>query len=156
VAIETFRIGKTKFADSFFDGEGSYKYGGRWNSKGKRVIYTAESLSLATLEIVVHFDAAQVRAGYSFAAAGFSEKQVLSVEELAELPKNWRDSPAPLQVQDIGDAWVQSKSSLVLRVPTAILPIGFNYLVNIEHPDFSKLKIGDAKPLSLDERLLDS
>ena len=154
MAIEAFRIGKTKFADSFLDGEGSYKYGGRWNSRRKRVVYTAESLSLATLEIVVHFDAAQVRAGYSFATARFSEKQVLFVEDLAELPKNWRDSPAPLQVQDIGDAWVQSASSLVLRVPTTLLPIGFNYLINVKHPDFSKLKIGESRPLSLDERLM--
>lgn len=135
-----------------FSGDGSYKFGGRWNSKGSRVAYTAESLALAMLEIVVNFDAGQVQSKYSFASVRFSEKLVLPVEEFVELPNNWRDSPAPLQIQEIGDAWIRSESSLVLRVPTTLLPIGYNYLINLEHKDVSKLKIGDTELISVDER----
>ena len=154
MSIEAFRIGRTEYAPSFFDGEGPFKYGGRWNSQGTRMVYTSESLALATLEIVVHFDAEQVRKSYSYAAVTIGQEYILPVETFAELPGTWRDFPAPLRVQEIGDEWVRSGVSVVLRVPTAILPTGYNYLLNIGHPDFSELDIGESRPLSLDERLL--
>ncbi len=151
--MKVFRIGKTKYASGFFDGEGSYKYGGRWNTQGTRIVYTADSLALATLELVVHFDGEQVKNSYSFTEVGFDESLVAAVEDLARLPKNWNSSPAPLAIQHIGDNWLRSGVSVVLRVPTAVLPLGFNYLINITHPDFPKLGIGKPKRLSLDSRL---
>ncbi|MDH3492732.1 MAG: RES family NAD+ phosphorylase [Acidobacteriota bacterium] len=154
MSIKAFRIGRTEYAPSFFDGEGPFKYGGRWNSQGTRMVYTSESLALATLEIVVHFDAEQVRNSYSYAAVTIGQEYILPVETFTELPGTWRDAPAPLQVQEIGDRWVRSGVSAVLKVPTAVLPEGYNYLINIEHPDFSKLECGVPKLLSLDERLL--
>lgn len=152
--MKVFRIGKTKYASGFFDGEGAYKYGGRWNTQGTRIVYTAESLALATLELVVHFDGSQVQNSYSFTTVEFDESLVKDVRDFVRLPNNWNNSPAPLAIQRIGDKWVQSGETVILRIPTAILPLGFNYLINIAHRDFASLKIGKPVSFTIDPRLV--
>lgn len=151
--LTTYRICKTRFSATWFDGEGAFRYGGRWNSRGTRVLYTAESLSLASLEMLVHLDSAQLLLSYSFAKAEFEEDLILPIEKFAKLPKNWSDSPPPLEIQRIGDEWARSKASVVLQVPTSILPIESNYIINIEHPDFAKIKLGTPNVFTFDERL---
>lgn len=137
-----------------FDGEGAFLYGGRWNSpRCARLLYTAESLSLAALEMLVHLNDEEILSAYSFATTEFSEDLVLPVEEFQTLPENWSASPPPLEIQKIGDKWAQGAVSAVLRVPTSVLPVEFNYLINMEHPDFSKVKLGEPQTFSFDERL---
>ena len=121
--IRAFRIFKTKFAKTWFDGEGAFLFGGRWNSRGTRVLYCAESLSLATLEMLVNLNSTGLLLSYSYATVEFDDSDVLSVEEFRKLPKNWSASPPPLAIQRIGDEWAASKSSLVLRVPSSVVPI---------------------------------
>ncbi len=151
--LTTYRICKTKYAAAMFDGEGARLYGGRWNSRGTRIIYTAGSLSLAALEMLVHFNNEEILLSYSFAAAEFDESLILPVEEFGTLPENWSNSPPPLDIQRIGDQWAQSRTSVVLKVPTSVLPVEFNYLINIEHPEFSKVKLGEPQTFTFDERL---
>jgi len=136
-----------------FDGEGAFRFGGRWNSRGTRVIYTAGTLSLAALEMLVHLNNEEILLSYSFAAATLDESLILPIEEFQKLPKNWNDSPPPLEIQRIGDEWSQKKASAVLKVPTSILPVEYNYLINIEHPDFSKIKFNTPQSFTFDERL---
>ena len=57
MSITAWRIVRARFADSAFDGEGARRYGGRWNSRGTRMVYTAGSQALAALEMLVHLDA---------------------------------------------------------------------------------------------------
>lgn len=151
--ITAYRIFKTKFSKTWFDGEGAFLFGGRWNTCGTRVLYSAESLSLAVLEILVHLNSAELLGSYSFATLEFEEKDVLSVEGLAKLPKDWSASPPPLAVQRIGDEWASSMSSLVLRVPSSIVPGESNYLVNVPHPRLSAVKRGKPQLFRFDERL---
>ena len=151
--LTTYRICKTKYAATIFDGEGARLYGGRWNSRGVRILYTAGSLSLAALEMLVHLNDEEVLPAYSFAAAEFDESLVLPVEEFRDLPKNWSASPPPLEVQSIGDEWADTKISAVLRVPTSILPVEFNYLINVEHPEFLQIKLSEPQTLTFDKRL---
>lgn len=148
-----YRIFKTKFSKTWFDGEGAFFFGGRWNSKGTRILYTAGSLSLATLEMLVHLNSEQLLSSYSFAKLEFDDNDVLAVEDLAKLPKNWRSSPPPLAIQRIGDDWAASMESLVLRVPTSVIPGESNYLVNIGHPRFGSIKRGKPQLFRFDERL---
>lgn len=148
-----YRIFKTKYAATWFDGEGAFRYGGRWNSRGTRILYAAGSLSLAALEMLVHLNDEEILLSYSFAAVEFDESLVLPVEEFRELPKNRNDSPPPFEIQQIGDEWAKTQASVVLRVPTSILPLEFNYLINIGHPDFSKIKLGEPQGFIFDERL---
>jgi len=70
------------------------------------------------------------------------------------LPPNWREYPAPPQLQAIGDKWVRSKRSAVLRVPSVIVPGEHNYLLNPEHPKFRRIVVGKPEKFALDLRLL--
>ena len=136
-----------------FDGDGAYRFGGRWNSRGIRILYTAGSLSLAALEMLVHLNSEEILLSYSFAVAEFDESLILPVEEFQNLPENWSVSPPPLEIQRIGDEWSETHASVVLKVPTSVLPVEFNYLINVEHPEFSKIKLGEPRAFTFDERL---
>lgn len=151
--LTAYRICKTKYAATWFDGEGAYRFGGRWNSRGTRLLYTAGSLSLAALEMLVHLNDEEILLAYSYATAEFNENLILSVEDFRSLPENWSDSPPPLEIQRIGDEWAREQASVVLKVPTSILPVEFNYLINVQHPEFSKVKLGEPQTFNFDERL---
>ncbi len=148
-----FRIFKTKFSKTWFDGEGAFLYGGRWNSRGTRVLYTAGSLSLAALEILVNLNSAELLSSYSYANVELEERDVLPVEDFVRLPKNWSASPTPSAVQGIGDEWASSMRSLVLRVPTSVVPGEFNFLLNVDHSRFATIKRGKPRLFRFDERL---
>jgi RES domain-containing protein len=53
----------------------------------------------------------------------------------------------------IGDEWLRSKASSVLRVPSVIIPDESNFLLDPTHPDFAKLSIGTPKEFWFDPRL---
>jgi len=76
--------------------------------------------------------------------------------DLRDLPKNWRAEPAPKRLWTLGDEWLDSGKSAVLRVPSAIVVGEFNYLLNPLHPDFFKLRIHDPEKFSIDKRLYSS
>jgi len=151
--LTTYRICKTKYAATMFDGDGAFRFGGRWNSRGTRILYTAGSLSLAALEMLVHLNSEEILLSYSFAVAEFDESLILPVEEFKTLPENWSVSPPQLEIQRIGDEWAEMQASVVLKVPTSVLPVEFNYLINVGHTNFSKVKFGKPQTLTFDERL---
>lgn len=128
-------------------------YGGRWNSPGTRVAYGSDSIALAILEVLVHLQTSAVLPSYRLVSAEFDEESVRPLD-VARLPPNWRESPPPPEVQAIGDEWVASRTSLVLHVPSAIVDSQPNYLINVDHPDFHRVRVADVGPFSLDPRLL--
>jgi len=73
--------------------------------------------------------------------------------EVSDLPKNWRDYPAPPELQAIGTEWILALTSLVLVVPSAINPLEKNILLNPAHPDMSVLKIDAGQPFQFDPRM---
>lgn len=149
--IRSWRIVKARHAANAFDGEGARLLGGRWNSPGTRVIYTSESAALAALEMLVHVSRFMSLTAYVVISCDFDEKLV---SDVGKLPPNWRKFPAPAELQAIGDAWVQSARSAVLRVPSTIVPSESNYLLNPAHDTFSKIKIGKPERFELDVRLI--
>jgi RES domain-containing protein len=151
---KAWRIVKTRYAAAAFDGEGARRFGGRWSSKGVRVVYTAESVALAVLEVLVHLDNSDVLTSYSLCSAEFDDSLVERLDRSA-LPANWRDYPAPAELQRIGDEWVASGTSAVLEVPSVIVETESNYLLNPAHPDFTSLKLGTPGPFEFDPRLLE-
>jgi RES domain-containing protein len=86
-------------------------------------------------------------------AVRFDEAQVF-VRNEDDLPEGWDARPYGPTSQEIGDAWIRSQASLVLRVPSIVVPREHNYLINPRHPDASDLEIGDPEPLGLDPRIL--
>jgi len=153
MSIGAFRITKTKFIPSAFNGEGARNYGGRWNSQGTRMVYLAGSLSAATLELLVHTDDYSTIEGlYSYVPVEIPESCIEQLEE-STLPVGWNSLTPLASTQILGDNWVTSMASAVLQVPSAITPREVNFLCNPAHPDFSKLVIGDSVQFQLDPRI---
>ena len=147
------RIVKSSRAATAFDGEGGRLHGGRWNSPGTAMIYTASSQSLAALEVLVHLqDSRLLQQSYSAIAIDFDDKHV-EVLALESLPKSWRQSPSPNALLAIGDRWSREGRSPALQVPSAIIPDEPIYLLNPQHPAFPKLRTGKPKPFDFDPRL---
>jgi RES domain-containing protein len=147
------RIVQRKYAHEAFSGEGSAKYGSRWNHKRTAVVYASQSESLAQLEVLVRANRAKDLALYVIIEVQVPE-ELIEILEQNELPENWRATPEPNSTRDIGTKWVVERSSAVLAVPSVVVPSEFNYLLNPAHPDFSEIKIGKPKPIDWDPRLV--
>jgi len=147
------RLVSPLFADSAFDGEGARLYGGGWNSKGTPMVYTSSSLALAAMEMLVHLlrDPERLKDLYVYIDAVFDNENVLILDP-ALLPKNWRDDVRITRT--VGDQWVTNRASLVLEVPSAVIPEEPNYLINPKHPDAGKLLLTVPQPFQFDPRLI--
>jgi len=73
--------------------------------------------------------------------------------KIAGLASNWRTTPPPESLAEIGTRWAAARHSLVLAVPSAIIPEELNYLVNPLHPQAKRVRIGRARPFSFDPRV---
>ena len=138
--IRAWRPIKAEHADDAFTGEGARRGGGRWNSKGVRLVYTSGSLSLATLEVMVHTHFYSALKSYVCIPIDFDPSLLQSIA-IDDLPDNWQADPIPQSVKKAGDRWIKNKESVILKVPSAIIPVEFNYLINPSHPDFGKIVI---------------
>ena len=151
--VTAWRIVATRFASGAFSGEGARGDGGRWNSPGVRMVYTAGTISLALLEILVHLNTGDPIPSYSRCSVRFDDSLVIALD-LKQLPTNWRQSPTPAAVRSVGDQWIASARSAVLKVPSAVVEEESNYLINPAHADFKLIEIGQFQPIRLDPRLL--
>jgi RES domain-containing protein len=145
------RLTKTRYLATAWDGDGARTSGGRWNSVGIAVVYTSAALSLALVQTLIHVTSGVLPA-YTAVPIEFDDALV-EVADTGELPRNWRDQPAPPATRAIGDTWVGSSKSALLRVPSVVVPIEFNYLVNPRHADFGRIRIGAPMPFPFDPRL---
>jgi len=150
--MQVWRLVKEKYTDSAFSGEGARRGGGRFNSPGRPVVYTSESLALAELEILVHLPTSRLLASYVTFRARLPDEAIETLDRTT-LPSNWRESPVPRSVQAVGDAWVQSGASLALRVPSAVVPAENNVLINPDHPRFEEMTIEGPFDPDIDDRL---
>lgn len=149
---EAWRVTALDYADQAFNGEGARRYGGRFNSPGVSVIYAASSLPLAVLEVLVRLSSQEELDRYVAIPLSFSEELLMPLEQ-SSLPEDWRDVDFSTRAQRLEDTWSQEARSLVLEVPSAVLPTESNYLINPTHPAFDRLEVGDTQALELDLRL---
>jgi len=152
VSVTAWRITKRKHARNAFSGEGAREFGGRWNNPGTAVVYTAQSQSLAALEMLVHLDSADLLEKYVLIAADF-DQSLIKVLDPSDLPGNWRADPPPAQVRSIDDEWVLGGSSAVLQVPSVMVPGESNFLLNPGHHDFARIRFGKTLAFRFDARL---
>jgi RES domain-containing protein len=145
------RVVKRQHAATAFDGRAAQRFGGRWNSPGRRAVYASATKSLALLEILVHLDVGGPLP--DFVAFNFDVEDRLITPLTARLPRDWRSARGMLITQEIGDAWLVSAQGLALAVPSAIVPEELNYVVNPAHPQFADLTFGRAQPFTIDPRL---
>ena len=151
--MNLWRLCSGRFAASAFSGEGARLYGGRWNSRGQRMVYCADSLPLAMLETLVHVDSDQLPKDYVSIQAGLPDG--CAIEELGpeKLPHGWSSYPAPTATQLLGDAWLRKNEAVALVVPSVVSPTNRCILLNPAHPDFAKLSIANPEPFAFDNRL---
>jgi len=152
------RIVRQKYADSAFTGLGAEKYGGRWNSKGRKVVYTSDSLALAAMEILVHLPypappSFHEKCSFCAFRVDIPNEYIASVG-IEELPGDWMSEPPGPNSKLIGDRWFKEKSSLVLKLPSVLVPLEHTLLINPEHEDFENLKFNSRIPYSFDTRLV--
>ena len=142
------------FSAAPFDGEGSFRYGGRWSRPGTRVVYTAECLSLAMLEYLAHLDADRPPEDIMVARAEIPE-EVSRIRLAAEdLPVGWREHPPPDTLAAIGGVFARERRAAVLIVPSALAVTDHNWVLNPAHPDFLKIGFYAAEALLYDPRVL--
>ena len=146
------RIVKEKCVGEAFSGEGARQAGGRFNSPGRPVVYTSESLALAQLEILVNLPTDRLLASYVAFRGDIPDRHVETLSR-EELPENWREAPAPRGVREIGDQWLRSERSLALRVPSAAVPAETNVLLNPLHSDLGEVSTQGPFDPEIDDRL---
>lgn len=147
--MELFRITKTEFAQQLF----APGIPGRWNRSGEEVIYTASSRSLACLENLVHRRSTMGTSSFRTMVIYAPDNSPIQYINLQDLPGDWNQLPVCDACQRLGSEWYQSEKSLMLRVPSAVIPDEFNLVLNTRHPDFNKIKIVDILPFYFDKRL---
>ncbi|MBD3750155.1 MAG: RES family NAD+ phosphorylase [Sphingobacteriales bacterium] len=144
-----FRITLAKYADQLM----ASSRAARWNSNDVKLVYTSSSLSLACLENVVH--RSHLGLNQQFRALKIEIPDSLKVEEIniATLEKNWTSFELIPITQKIGDDWIKSMRTCILKVPSSIIFQEHNYLMNPKHPDFKEIKIVYSDLFVFDHRI---
>lgn len=142
--MRVIRLTKRKHAEAL-DGKGAAITGGRWNSAGNAVIYAASCGALAAFEYLAHADKTVFPATLVFLTI---EVPDLQIEKVHTPPADVAAS------RQIGDEWLASKSTILLEVPSVLIPKQKNYLLNPAHPLFGAVRIIEINPFAFDSRLL--
>ncbi|MDB5806238.1 MAG: hypothetical protein JWN73_3560 [Betaproteobacteria bacterium] len=137
-------------------GLGAKTAGGRWNSVGVPMLYTASSIALAVLETVVHLGAGIFPLNRYVIEIEIPDAEFSKQKRPADsdLPAAWNASPASYKSAEFGDAWARAARQLVLAVPSVIVPLERNYLLNPGHPGMAKVKARNLGKYVYDARTL--
>ena len=154
--IDAWRLAAPEHAGTVEDmlpGVGALRFGGRWNSPGRRAVYVGGSLALASMELLVHLRVADVLRTYRRLLVRIPERLILVVDERG-LPRGWATPGLHPVTQEIGDRWLDSRESAVLRVPSAVVAGEANYVLNPLHPDFAEIGTGAIKDFRFNSRVV--
>ena len=148
--MEVFRINSEKYSQ-VLTASGTEN---RWNKSGEFVIYTGSSRSLATLELVVHRSAIVPTMNYKVMIIHIPDDPSLVQQiQISNLIPNWRLKTGYPKLQAIGSNWYKNQLSLILKVPSAIIPLEFNFIINTKHRDFGKIVLSEVEDYFWDIRL---
>jgi RES domain-containing protein len=140
-------------ARTLFDGEGAYRYGGRWSSPGTRLSYASDHQSLAMLEYFAHLDQDDPPGDLVLAVAEIPDDLTREKIDPRNLPGNWRNSAAPAELARFGDEFARRGEYCLLLVPSVLAPSESNWLINPAHPDYKRIGVHEVEPLSYDPRM---
>jgi len=147
--MEIFRLNNIAFTE--LSGIGASIHPGRWNRSGTEMIYCAGSRALAMLEVLVHvpYNLAGTYLLFTIQVPG----EVNNLETtVGSLPDNWQVDKERTQL--LGEEFIHSNHSCILKVPSAVVPGEFNFLLNPNHPNYKKISIKNKEIIAFDERLL--
>ncbi len=144
-----YRITLAKHADKLI----ASGYAARWNSKDVKIIYTAETRALACLENVVHRNSRGLQENFRTILIEIPQSIHIESIDKKDLPTDWFKFGKMPVTQHLGNEWVKSAKSAVLRVPSVIIPEEHNYLINPTHPDYKHIKYLTQESFEFDPRL---
>tara|TARA_R110000823_G_C15863717_1_gene493457 strand:+ start:661 stop:1128 length:468 start_codon:yes stop_codon:yes gene_type:complete len=147
-----YRVANAKYKDSTLSGIGAEKVGGRWNSVGTRAVYCSENISLALLEYYVHSDdISTLPKKILIAKIQFPDD--LIIEELEEIPDTWKDYPYTSETAQVFTEFVKNRNKFALKVPSTIVGLESNIILNPLYKEFGKVEIVEFLELPIDQRL---
>jgi RES domain-containing protein len=149
--MELYRIVFERFADRLY----APGYSGRWNYEGEFVLYAGSNRSLAYLENMVH-KMGQGVLGSTFTVMVLELPDALPVTAITtqDLPEDWKLGSSYRVTQPIGSRWYEAGQNLLLKVPSAVVPTEYNFVLSARHPDFGKVVIKAREPFQYDHRFI--
>ncbi|QNF31899.1 RES family NAD+ phosphorylase [Adhaeribacter swui] len=149
--MEVYRIVFEKFADKLY----APGFSGRWNYEGEFVIYAASSRSLASMENMVH-KMGQGVLGTRFTVMVLDIPDTIPVQTITPetLPNSWKLASSYAETQPLGSEWYRAGETLLLKVPSAVVPTEYNFVINARHPDFTQIQIKSREPFTYDYRFV--
>lgn len=150
--MKLYRLSKLKYSQDL-SGKGAELSGGRWNSKGTPIIYTSQSIALATTEVAVHIPLGILPKGYVVITYEVPDSVIIQELDESLIPLDYKSIPHSHSTQVIGDEFLQNKRSLILKVPSVVINGDLNYLINPLHSDITKISILSVNKYEFDERL---
>lgn len=148
-----FRLSRNLYAEDL-SGKGAELFGGRWNSIGTPVIYSAASRALAMAEVAVHLHYQKIPTDMVMVELYLPEDSIMSLP-FKELNNYWEMFPYSIHTQQIGDEFIKENRFLVLKVPSAVVKGDFNFLINPRHLEIQKAKVINISPFRFDTRIFE-
>jgi RES domain-containing protein len=149
-----YRVETARFANESRSGIGGFLAGGRWNTPGRHAVYCAGTLALGILEVLAHLTPASRTVKRVYFTISLDELAV-EVVPRAAVPVRFCGETDLTLTQKIGDDWLSHSRSVALKVPSAIVPGEFNYILDPKHTDYSEAaKWSEPAPLELDRRIV--
>ncbi len=150
-----YRVANSRYKDSTLSGIGAEKAGGRWNEVGTRAVYCSENISLALLEYYVHSEKISILPKEILVAKiQFPNEFIL--EELEDLPDRWNQYPYSSKTAKIFTNLARNRDFFALKVPSTIVGLESNIILNPLYKEFGKVEILEFIKLPIDDRLKES
>ena len=149
--MRVWRIAST--AHAACDGEGARRYGSRWTPRGVPAVFTSATLSLAALERFVHCDSDLEPVDLVAIPVDIGQNISIESVRVEDLPPEWRSFPAPPALALIGEQWFRASRTAILSVPSVVIPLERNFVLNPIHREFAQVSIGQPEPFSFDPRM---
>jgi RES domain-containing protein len=146
--LTVWRLTRRRYAA--LDGEGARRLGGRWNSPGHGVVYTSSSLALAILEVIVHLELAIDEIPADYVGLAVSVPDALTMMRCDLPQETLGDQTATVRY---GDDWLATGEAVGLWVPSFVVPLEWNLLLNPDHREFIRMMVADIQPFHFDPRL---
>ena len=148
-----YRLTKKRYQTDL-SGAGAALYGGRWNNKGVKLLYTATSRALAMAELAVHLNLHNMPTDlYMSTIRVPDDSDYFKLEDMTPYP-NWNAHPPSSITQAVGDSFVNAQKFLGMYVPSVVVKGDFNLIINPLHPQFNRVKWLNSEPFEFDSRLI--
>ncbi|TKR57089.1 RES domain-containing protein [Allopusillimonas ginsengisoli] len=146
------RIAKAKRAHDL-SGIGAALDGGRWNDVDVPAVYMGLSPAISCLETFVHVNS-YPRIPLKITRFILPDDEALYFWPKPEtLPAGWMSVPPDRASMSFGTKWLQSGQHLGLVIPSAVLPLERNIVINPGHPAITQVQIETQFDFMYDERM---